>query len=203
MTTTEDFKFIRIEKDFRINILDDPAIKPHLSELLSSSEKEIHNKIGDILEFLNLSHHNKPGSELSVNNLANLFELYFRKAIVIEAISIALTVRKESDILSNIKGLIDHSKISNAINGDVMVLAFKKAIAAEKGIINRSKKIEILEQKYSRKIRHNYCGGCGCKCACNADCGGDVRRCTSKEALSKNCTHCCHCYLREIVINLY
>lgn len=45
----------------------------------------------------------------------------------------------------------------------------------------------------------NYCGGCGCECKCNGDCGGDTKKCTSKIALEKGCTHHCECYVGPMV----
>lgn len=48
---------------------------------------------------------------------------------------------------------------------------------------------------HNDKGQKNFCGGCGCSCTCDMGCNGDVRKCTSKKALEKNCSHCCQCYM--------
>ena len=45
------------------------------------------------------------------------------------------------------------------------------------------------------KLQNNYCGGCNCSCICNADCEGDVKKCTSQKAQEKQCVHCCDCFI--------
>lgn len=47
------------------------------------------------------------------------------------------------------------------------------------------------------ELQNNHCRGCSC--TCNADCKGDVKKCTSKKALEKNCSHGCNCYLAPFV----
>ena len=37
-----------------------------------------------------------------------------------------------------------------------------------------------------------------CKCECDGGCNGDRTKCTSKEAIKKQCDHRCICYLKHL-----
>ena len=49
------------------------------------------------------------------------------------------------------------------------------------------------------KKQKNFCGECNCSCTCNADCEGDVKKCTSQKAQEKQCAHCCDCFITPFI----
>ena len=56
-------------------------------------------------------------------------------------------------------------------------------------------KMARQEGSETKGKQYNYCGACDCSCYCNADCEGDVRKCTSAKSIEKGgCRHCCQCY---------
>ena len=56
-----------------------------------------------------------------------------------------------------------------------------------------------MKRNEQKQLQENFCGYCGCYCYCDATCGGNIKKCTSKKAKQKNCSHCCGCYMPLLI----
>ena len=58
-----------------------------------------------------------------------------------------------------------------------------------------------MKKSLNRTKKKNHCVDCGCSCTCDGSCNGDTKKCTSKKAIEKGCTHCCDCYIGPMLNN--
>lgn len=198
MTKITNVTMIALKTNVVLNIFDEPCIKERISELFTIMENDIKERYDEIIEFLDL----KGCTELSFDKVFSLFKVYFYKSLSIEAVEEAFDKPENSDIITNIKSLLSESKLKVAIMGQPMINAFKKAISlipyggTPTSCINGGK-ILLLEKNFcGKKIFNNHCSSCYCSCTCDGSCNGNPRRCTSDEAIERNCTHCCGCILK-------
>ena len=198
---------VRIQKDVPVNIFAEPTLAKQVDSLFNSTEEKMKERVNEIVKFLNMD----DTKELSYENIAFLFKGYFFKLILNEAVEITFDGKENYDILSNILSLLSEEKMETAIMGKPMIDAFSKAIRSipnDSGLraALHGGKILLLEKEFLGKTifptlgnkkkdeQNNYCGECGCSCTCDGECQGDIKKCTSKKAIEKDCNHCCICY---------
>lgn len=140
---------VRIQKDVPITIFDEPILAKQVDNLFNGAEKKMKARVKEIINFLDMD----STDELSYDNIAFLFKVYFFKSILNEAIEITFESQENYDILSNILSLLSKEKMETAIMGKPMIDAFSKAIrsipsnSGVRGAICGSK-IQLLERKF-------------------------------------------------------
>lgn len=187
-------------------IFEEPSIKAKSDELFETYKEDIESKIQEILDFVGLT----PSDELFFENVTTLFKTNFYRRILTIAVELACSDAKKYDLLENVLHLLSYETLAPAIRTDPMIEAIKPVIyniPCETWAQNVSLANSVfrLNQKYhTSKVlsfkkdvseKENKCGECGCSCVCDGSCGGDVNKCTSKIALTRNCNHHCNCYV--------
>lgn len=204
---------VRIQTNVSLAIFDEPSLAKQVDYLFDGSEEKLKERIDEIVKFLE----SDTTDEFSYENIAYLFKGYFFKLILNEAVEMTFAYQGSYDILSNILSLLTKEKLETAIMGKPMIDAFSSAIRSmpTNGGLSAALhggKILLLEKRFLGKSnfptfekkkneKNNYCGGCGCSCTCDNGCNGDVKKCTSKKAIEKGCTHCCNCFIGPMVKN--
>lgn len=205
---------VRIQKDVPLTIFDEPTLTKQVNNLFNGAEEKMKARVDEIVKFLE----SDTTDEFSYENIASLFKGHFFKLILNEAVEITFAGQGNYDILANILSLLSEEKLENAIMGEPMIDAFSNAIrsiptdSALSACLHGSK-ILLLEKEFLGKSifptfekekkdkQNNYCGDCGCSCTCDGSCNGDTKKCTSKKAIEKGCTHCCDCYIGPMLNN--
>jgi len=201
---------VRIQKNVPLTIFDEPVLAEKVANLFNGAEEKIKARFNEIIIFLE----SDSTDELSYSNITFIFKVYFYKMILNEAVEMTFSKQGKYDILSNILSLLTEEKLETAIMGEPMIDAFSNAIRSitTTSVLSKAlngSKILLLEKTFQgkcifptfKKEQNNCCDSCGCSCTCDGGCNGDIKKCTSKEALEKSCTHHCACYLIPIVEN--
>jgi len=143
---------VRIEKAVPINIFNEPILAKHVDNIFKVAEEKMKARIDEITKFLRLD----SVEELSYENIAFLFKVYFFKFILNEAIEITFQGNRNYDIISNILSLLSEEKLETAIMGAPMVDAFSKAIrsipnTSALSATSHGSKILLLEKEFFGK----------------------------------------------------
>lgn len=115
---------VRIKKEIPLTIFNEPVLQSQVTHLFNGAEEKIKARVNEIITFLELDSTN----ELSYDNIAFLFKVYFYKLILNEAVELTFSGRGNYDALTNILSLLSEEKLENAIMGEPMVDAFSNAI---------------------------------------------------------------------------
>ena len=143
---------VRINKDIPLTIFDEPVLQDKATHLFDGAEEKFKERFNEIVTFLGVALTN----ELSYENIAFLFKVYFYKSILSEAIEMTFFGQGKYDVLSNIISLLSEEKMENAIMGAPMIDAFIKAIRSipTTGDVSAcclGSKIVVLESLKQRK----------------------------------------------------
>lgn len=200
---------ITTKKTATLAIFEEPLVKTKSDELFETYKDDIESKIQEIIDFLGLT----PSDDF-FENVTSLFKTNFYRRTLTTAVEIACSTRKKYDILENVLSLLTVQMLAHAIRTEPMIEAFETALSSipYKTALEKARYgslIYRLEQKYQNSNilsfkkdiseKNNSCPECGCYCVCDGSCGGDVRKCTSKIALTKKCTHHCDCWIKPFV----
>lgn len=140
---------VKIEQVLPLTIFDEPCLKERVNQLFDSMEQETRQRVSEIIKFLNLD----STDELSYDNIAFLFKIYFYKLILNEAVEMTFSGVGKYNVLTNILSLLSEEKLRNAIMGKPMIDAFSRAIRsipttdALEACLHGSK-ILLLEKQY-------------------------------------------------------
>lgn len=115
---------VRIKKEIPLTIFNEPVLQSQVTHLFNGAEEKIKARVNEIITFLELDSTN----ELSYDNIAFLFKVYFYKLILNEAVELTFSGRGNYDALTNILSLLSEEKLENAIMGEPMIDAFSNAI---------------------------------------------------------------------------
>jgi hypothetical protein len=117
---------VRIEKNIPLTIFDEPVLKSRVTYLFNDADEKIKARINEIVTFLKL----ESTSELSYDNIAFFFKMYFYKLILNEAVEMTFSGEGNYDALSNVLSLLSEEKMESAIMGKPMIDAFTKVICS-------------------------------------------------------------------------
>lgn len=206
---------VEIKKNVPLTIFDEPVLKDRVAEIFANSEEKIKSRVNEINTFLDMGE----VAELSYDNILFLFKNYFYKLILNEVIEIIFSNNKNYDLLLNILELLSEENLEGAIIGEPMIDAFSTAIRSipvDSGLdaCMHGSKIMLIRKEFlgktifpvynmnSTKEQRNSCGECGCSCTCDGSCEGDTKKCSSKKALEKGCSHHCNCFIQPWAKNI-
>lgn len=190
----------RIEKSVSMDVFSSEDIAQKMEQLFKPLEELFLKRYKEIYKFLKLKGFDVLGPERIFYN----FRGFFYEQILNEATGLTVNGNNDYNLKLNIYSCITEERIKRAIAGKPMIDAFVKSInrIPKNKLSNRKEIIESLEKQFPIYTKSNYCGGCGCSCSCDEGCNGDYTKCTSEKALSKNCSHCCSCYLSAMLKNM-
>lgn len=120
---------VRIEKSVPLTIFEYPEIKERLDTLFDVMEKDIKNRLDEIMFFL-CTNANDIYKEISYNDVYALFKIYFCKSILNEAIEITFEETGRFNMALNIFDLLSEEKLKQAILGKPMIDAFERHMRA-------------------------------------------------------------------------
>lgn len=115
---------VRIKTKIPLTIFNEPVLQSQVTHLFNGAEEKIKARVNEIVTFLELDSTN----ELSYDNIAFLFKVYFYKLILNEAVEMTFSGQGKYDALANILSLLSEEKLENAIMGKPMIDAFSRAI---------------------------------------------------------------------------
>ena len=189
---------LNINETVPATIFEDRDIKRVITNLFKVKNETIKKRYNVIKN----SFEQKEIRNIKFTTIRDLFKGYFINKVINEAIINLFDENAKCTLKKSILCCLTLESLYESIYGDEMISAFRKAIETLPGAATfiRGQAIVLLKNNfsgynpYSRKLKKaNYCPECGCYCRCDANCEGDIKKCTSQHA--KNCNHHCDCWI--------
>lgn len=141
--------YVKIETKVPVTIFEDSKVKEKVDVYFKETEEKFKERYYEILKVLNMQRQ----KELSLEYITCLFEVYFYKYILNDAVKEALTNSKKRDVLKNVISLITKERVEKDIMGKCMIDAFSDAIRSIQTdsaavTILKGSKILLLEKKF-------------------------------------------------------
>lgn len=141
---------IRMKVKVDTTIFEEICVEERVNQLFKGLQKNIHEKIQEVLEYIEM----ESMTEVLKEDIYNRFKENFLEIVLKKTTQLTLEGKNGYDILTNLMTALSEENLTKEIQGKPMMLAFSKSIRMNltntafcRGI--RERKISLLKKKFS------------------------------------------------------
>lgn len=143
---------VTIEKAVPITIFEVPEIKLRVDTLFDKMVGDIKSRFDEVKGFITKTETDKKRyGEISYDEIASWFKIYFYKSILNEVVEIMFSKEGKYDVIAIILELLSDEKLREAILGKPMIDAFKdvmRKIPSDGGLPLLGSKMILMDKEF-------------------------------------------------------